>query len=131
MLKLCRILLSLALSSATIAAAQATPEASHRVFIFGQSAKPSNAVTAIASAAPYSPGWGFGFEGDLPSVESSSIGGAPFFFSFDAPEGNYRLTLTLGADEPSDTTVKAELRRLMIEAAAVPAGGSLAKTFIV
>ena len=80
---------------------------------------------------PTLPGWGFGFEGDAPAVEASSIGGTPFFFSFDAPEGNYRITVTLGADEASDTTVKAELRRLMIETAAAPAGGSITKTFIV
>ena len=103
----------------------------HRVFLFGQSAKGSNTITAIPTAAPYSPGWGFGFEGPTPAVETSSIGGSPFFFSFDAPEGNYKITATLGADEPSDTTVKAELRRLMIEAAAAPAGGGITETFIV
>lgn len=112
-------------------AASTTIPPYHRVFAFGQSAHASTAVTAITSAAPYSPGWGFGFEGDPPSVEASSVGGKPFFFSFDAPEGNYRLTVTLGADEPSDTTVKAELRRLMIESADTPAGGSVTKTFIV
>ncbi len=119
-------LLTTAVSSAS---AQAPPY--HRAFVFGQSVKGSNTVTAISSASPYSPGWGFGFEGDTPSVEASSIGGNPFFFSFDAPEGNYKITVTLGADEASETTVKAELRRLMVEAAAVPAGGSVTKTFIV
>jgi lysophospholipase L1-like esterase len=114
----------------TVTAAQSTASY-HRVFVFGQSAKASNAVTAVTSAAPYSPGWGFGFEGDPPAVEASSIGGKPFFFSFDAPEGNYRVTVTLGGDEVSETTVKAELRRLMVETAAAPAGGSVTKTFIV
>ena len=111
--------------------ASTTVPAYHRAFVFGQSVHGSNAVPAITSAAPYSAGWGFGFEGDPPSVEPSSIGGKPFFFSFDAPEGNYRLTMTLGGDEPSDTTVKAELRRLMVETAAAPAGASVTKTFIV
>ena len=120
----------------TVAAAQATSNAAtaesyHRVFVFGQNARGSNTVTAVTTAAPYLPGWGFGFEGGTPAVEPSSIGGAPFFFSFDAPEGNYKLTVTLGADEASDTTVKAELRRLMIETASAPAGGSITKTFIV
>lgn len=132
-MKLRTSLLATAFLWATIAAAQtaSTIPPYHRVFVFGQSAKASNNVTAIASAAPYSAGWGFGFEGDPPSVEPSSIGGKPFFFSFDAPEGNYRLTVTLGADEASDTTIKAELRRLMIETAAAPAGGSITRTFIV
>ena len=115
--------------------ATAVPGASqtpfHKVFVFGHDVKGSNSVTAITAAAPYLPGWGFGFEGEPPSVEASSIGGAPFFFSFDAPEGNYKITATLGADEPSETTVKAELRRLMVETAAASAGGSITKTFIV
>ncbi|HEV2578019.1 MAG TPA: rhamnogalacturonan acetylesterase [Acidobacteriaceae bacterium] len=133
-MKLLRFLLTTPIFWVTIAAGQATSTtipAYHRAFVFGQSAHASDAITAVTSPAPYSAGWGFGFEGDPPSVEASSIGGKPFFFSFDAPEGNYRLTVTLGADEPSDTTVKAELRRLMIEAAAAPAGGSVTKTFIV
>ena len=122
--------LSLLLATAVHAAsAQATPF--HKVFVFGQNVKGSESVTAITTAAPYSPGWGFGFDGESPTVEASSIGGNPFFFSFDAPEGNYRITVTLGADEPSETTVKAELRRLMVETAAAPAGGSITKTFIV
>ena len=38
----------------------------------------------------------------------------PFFFSLAVPEGNYRVTVTLGdAQRPSVTTVKAESRRLM------------------
>jgi lysophospholipase L1-like esterase len=108
---------------------QTTPY--HRDFLFGQNARGSESITAIKTAAAYLPGWGFGFEGDAPAVEASSIGGAPFFFSFDAPEGNYKINVTLGADEPSDTTVKAELRRLMVETAAAPADGSVTKTFIV
>jgi lysophospholipase L1-like esterase len=120
----------LLIAVASNATAQAT-EPYHRAFVFGQATKASNAVTAVTTAAPYSPGWGFGFDGDTPAVETSSTGGKPFFFSFDAPEGNYRITATLGADEASETTVKAELRRLMIEAAPAPASGSITKTFIV
>jgi len=40
----------------------------------------------------------------------------PFFFTVDLAEGNYDVTVTLGdRNEPSDTTVKAESRRLMLE----------------
>ena len=99
--KRCTILLAMPLLLAAMATAQVTtaPVTTgpyHRVFAFGQTAKGSNTVTAVTTAAPYSPGWGFGFEGDTPSVEASSIGGSPFFFSFDAPEGNYKITMTLG-----------------------------------
>src|SRR5215469_10411820 len=91
------ILPALLLLAASAASAQATTATSastepyHRVFIFGQNARGSNTVTALTTAAPYSPGWGFGFEGASASVETSSIGGNPFFFSFDAPEGNYKI----------------------------------------
>jgi lysophospholipase L1-like esterase len=40
----------------------------------------------------------------------------PFYFSVTVPEGNYTVTVTLGdASGESATTVKAELRRLMVE----------------
>jgi lysophospholipase L1-like esterase len=40
----------------------------------------------------------------------------PFLFSIRLPEGNYRVTMTLGdAEGESTTVVKAELRRLMLE----------------
>lgn len=41
---------------------------------------------------------------------------APFFFSVNVPEGNYKVTLTLGDITGSSlTTVRAESRRLMLE----------------
>ncbi len=109
--------------------AQAAPL--HKAFVFGQGAKTTNDSVGIAQPAPYSQGWGYGFEGDLPTAGPASIGGKPFFFSFDAPEGNYRVTVTLGGDTASDTTVKAELRRLMVEPVTLPAQGTVTKTFIV
>jgi lysophospholipase L1-like esterase len=47
------------------------------------------------------------------------------------PEGNYRVTAVLGDNEQSVTTVRAELRRLMLEKIPTPAGGSATETFIV
>ncbi|MEH0167344.1 GDSL-type esterase/lipase family protein [Roseateles microcysteis] len=58
--------------------------------------------------------------------------GKPFYVGFDLPEGNYEVRLLLGDDAaPSDTTVRAELRRLMLERVMVPAGGSLEQRFTV
>ena len=56
----------------------------------------------------------------------------PFYFSVKVPEGNYRVT-TLFGDGPGQPvmTVKAELRRLMLEKVAVPTGGKVSRTFIV
>lgn len=56
----------------------------------------------------------------------------PFYFSVAVPEGNYRVTLTLGdAKESSLTTVKAESRRLMLEDVQTKPGQYVVKSFIV
>lgn len=52
-------------------------------------------------------------------------------FSVRLPEGNYRVTLVLGGKQASETTVKAEARRLMLEAVRVPAGGTVTRSFVV
>ena len=41
---------------------------------------------------------------------------APFYFSVKVPDGNYHVTITLGGKKNSNTTVRAEGRRLMVEA---------------
>ena len=56
----------------------------------------------------------------------------PFYFSVALPEGNYTVTVTLGdATGESDTTIKAELRRLMVEHAHTAAGKVVTRTFVV
>jgi hypothetical protein len=53
-------------------------------------------------------------------------------FSVRVPEGNHRVTVTVGnADASATTTIKAELRRLMIENVPTGAGESKTVTFIV
>ena len=55
-----------------------------------------------------------------------------FIFSAAVPEGNYRVTLTLGdPDADSTTTVKAEARRLMVEHVQIPKGTSVTRSFMV
>ncbi|MHA6247395.1 rhamnogalacturonan acetylesterase [Pontibacter sp. CAU 1760] len=50
-------------------------------------------------------------------------GSVPFYFTVDLPEGNYEVTVLLGDPEgTSKTTVKAESRRLMLEAVQTPLG---------
>jgi hypothetical protein len=47
----------------------------------------------------------------------------PFLFSADVPEGNYRVTVTLGdPNAESETTIKSESRRLMLERIVIPRG---------
>ena len=81
----------------------------------------------VARDAAYDPAVGHGFE---PSPVSAPAGG-PFLFSIAVPEGDYRVTLELGGKAPSDTTVKAESRRLMAERIIVKAGKTATVTFVV
>jgi lysophospholipase L1-like esterase len=73
----------------------------------------------------YSEETGYGFE--------ESARQPPFYFFVRLPEeGNYRVTVTLG-DPAADsvTTIKAELRRLMLERVRVPAGKTETRAFLV
>lgn len=66
---------------------------------------------------------------DLNSVPDGNV---PFLFSIDLPEGNYKVTVTLGdKDQTSNTTIKSESRRLMLENIKVSKGESVSKSFIV
>lgn len=132
-----------AANSATPAASSqtaATPQAGVQRFVFGA----TGAVTTTATpAAPgttivspdsrYDPSRGHGFDAPagsaptLPVATATAVSGprqgqpvlapsAPVFFSVDLPEGSWKVTLTLGGTtEASDTTVRAELRRLVLQ----------------
>ena len=84
-------------------------------------------LRTIAADQVYSSDRGYGWE------PGSSYGKSPAYFSVKVPgEGNYRVTVTLGdAKTPSVTTVKAELRRLMLEHLELPAGKFEKRTFLV
>lgn len=56
----------------------------------------------------------------------------PFFISATEPDGDYRVTVTLGNDaSPAVTTVKAEARRLMLWRISTRAGQKLTRSFVV
>ena len=75
-------------------------------FDFGDD-KTAPGYVRVARDAAYDPAVGHGFE--------PSPTGGPFLFSIAVPEGDYRVILDLGGTAASDTTVKAESRRLMAE----------------
>jgi hypothetical protein len=122
------------------AAADNTADSRH--FEFG-AAKPSARYINVRPDMEYSAARGFGFESgaSVRTVEDASgdhlhagylTGDKPFFFSVDLPEGNYNVTVTLGDGKAaSSTTVKAELRRLMLENVATAPGASVTRTFTV
>ncbi len=58
--------------------------------------------------------------------------GRPTLFSVRAAPGNYRVTVTLGLPKTAtETTIKAENRRLMLDAVEIPAGRRVTRSFIV
>ncbi|MBN1517013.1 rhamnogalacturonan acetylesterase [Candidatus Sumerlaeota bacterium] len=106
----------------------------------------SESIDGYAPVSPdmiYSPTSGYGFEpgmqidsisrgGDDPLTSSFCTADTPFYFSVALPEGNYSVTVLLGdAQEASKTTIKAELRRLMIEEAETQPGEFIRRTFMV
>ena len=102
-------------------------------FDFG-GGKPESGWIQVAPTNLYSAETGYGFEPGAkltvenlkaPSLTSSN----PFYFSVKLPEGNYKVTATL--DEGSVTTIKSELRRLMVEHAPTAKGKTATRTFIV
>ena len=65
----------------------------------------------LASEQAFTAERGHGFDlGTAPNAENK-----PFYFSVVLPEGNWHVTAALGGEKASDTTIKAESRRLMVE----------------
>jgi lysophospholipase L1-like esterase len=90
-------------------------------FTFGE---PKPGYTRVAQTDLYTKEKGYGWE--------SAPTAPPRYFSVAVPEGNYKVTATLGDEKsPSVTTIKAELRRLMIEKVQTAPGEFVKKTFIV
>lgn len=62
--------------------------------------------------------------------KGACVGDKPYFFSVAVPDGNYEVTLVLGApDVASTTTVRAESRRLFVDEKHVAAGGTATEVF--
>jgi lysophospholipase L1-like esterase len=101
-------------------------------------------MTRVLSETIYSEVLGVGFEpgvsiagvdrgGGDPVTRDFCTASQPFFFSVAVPEeGNYRVTVTLGdRQEASVTTVKTELRRLMVQEVRTTPGRFAKVTFVV
>jgi lysophospholipase L1-like esterase len=125
-----------------VACSGGAEEATSFKFDFGPG-KVAPGFTQVFPGQSYSQALGFGFE---PGAAASGVdrGGSdaltsdfctsdkPFQFSVALPEGNYRITVTLGdPDGESSTTIKAELRRLMMEKVHTARGQFATRTFTV
>ena len=79
----------------------------------------------------YTDSIGYGYDFGTQTDPKSKIP-APFYFSAKVPEGNYKVTLTLGnRKKASNTTVRAENRRLLGQNIEVAKGKTAQKTFFV
>jgi lysophospholipase L1-like esterase len=107
------------------------------------SGKVAAGYTQVLPAAVYTKERGYGFDlGTAPTAvdrggadawhSGFATSGQPFFFSVAVPEGNYRITVTLGdAAGESVNTIKAESRRLMVEKVSTAPGQFATRTFTV
>ncbi len=79
---------------------------------------------AVAASEAYSVEKGYGYDlGTKPGVDT------PFYFSVKVPEGNYRVTVTLGdATGESDTTVRTESGHIHLVDVRTPAGNFRTRT---
>lgn len=105
-------------------------------FAFGAAKAPAGYTSVLPDMA-YSDARGFGFEpgAALTAVDDGKTrlirGDKPFFFTVALPEGNYNVTVTVGDKSAGTTTVKSEMRRLMLENVKTAAGESATRTFTV
>jgi lysophospholipase L1-like esterase len=122
----------------------AAPATQASFFKFSFGATPLPGFAQVPVSARYNDEAGYGFEnigGAFPDLVPARTNApedsgyitaqAPFFFSVKLPEGNYRVTVHLGSTAEGTTTVKAELRRLMLEQIHTNAGELVSKTFAV
>ena len=96
-------------------------------FICGTSRANFKELTQASRYSESAPGFDLG---TLPYISAAScFSDKPFFFSAALPEGSYRVTVVLGSDRASTTTVWAEARRLMLEKVSTRANASVTRTF--
>src|SRR5262249_19614812 len=110
-------------------------------FEFGPGTVADGSVRVLSTSV-YDKQRGYGFEpgssitcsdyGWRHARRNSCTSNEPFFFSVAVPEGNYRVTVTFGdPGAESTTTVKAELRRLMLEEVHTATGRFETRSFVV
>jgi len=103
-------------------------------FVFGS--RPEAGWIQVSPTNLYSAETSYGFEpgASVPAPDGGNYVASdrPFYLSVKVPEGNYKVTAIFGGGtNESVVTVKAELRRLMLEKVPVAPGAKVACSFIV
>jgi lysophospholipase L1-like esterase len=120
------------MSRATLLLLLATPAlAAQSPALMNYACGPANRMFATLSATSLYTETRAGFDLDtLPEFTGKSCtSDKPFFFSAPVPEGSYRVTVVLGGDQASTTTVWSEARRLSLEKIATKPNASTTLTF--
>lgn len=98
-------------------------------FDFSSDKKVQEGFTKITPATLFNNEQGYGYDFQ-PAWDGKS--NKPFFFSVNVPDGNYRVTVTLGSkDAAGSTTVRGESRRLFIENLDTKKGELVTETFTI
>jgi lysophospholipase L1-like esterase len=91
--------------------------------------KKSEGVVNITPQNIFSEATGYGY--DL-QVAPDGKSNQPFYFSVAVPDGNYKVTVTLGSKKKAgETTVRGESRRLFIENLATQKGEFVERSFVI
>lgn len=100
-----------------------------QTFDFQPGPKTLPGAVKVTPSDTYSDAKGYGYDfTDIVPVES----GKPAIFSMCVPDGNYKVTVTLGSDRSAgETTVRGESRRLFLENIPTRKGENRTETFIV
>lgn len=105
-----------------------------KVFLFGKKVKKSKKAVMLNKSVSYDSATGYGF--DFNTVvnvkvnKNSFATEKPTYFSVQLPEGNYQVSVTFGSTtKNTNTTIKAESRRLMLDQKQLKKGEIATKTF--
>lgn len=105
-----------------------------QVFCFGEKVKKSKQAVAINKSITYDSSVGYGFDFSTATnvkLNSNSFAAdVPTYFSVRLPEGNYQVSVIFGSTtKNTNTTIKAESRRLMLDQQQLKKGEIATKTF--
>lgn len=94
-------------------------------FYFGAESK--DGFVKVMNSTQYALNAPYGYD-----LNRKPDGNKPYFFSVDLPEGNYIVTVVLGSDDnATNTTIRSESRRLMLENVHTTPGTFVTRSFAV
>ena len=113
---------------------ESTKETGKQVFYFGKQVKKSKGVIIVSKSLSFDSVVGYGFDFNTATNvawnKKSFATEAPTYFSVEVPEGNYQVSVTFGSTtKNTNTTIKAESRRLMLDQQLLKKGETATKTF--